>query len=89
MAYIWDLFVFTTLFFIAFLSDAAYAYYTVAVVEKRAVFAANMSAAIHFISICSIFSYTRDVKHAIPILLGSWFGCWYIVRKNKLKEHIL
>lgn len=77
--------IFVGLFVATFLSDAAYAYYTVAVVEKRATMAANMTFIIHLITICSVFSYTKDSKHAIPILLGAWCGCWFIVKKTAKK----
>lgn len=66
-----------------FIVDAMYAYYTLAVTQRRAISAATTGALMHFLLALGVLSYVQNYLYIIPIAIGSWLGTFYIVSKDK------
>jgi hypothetical protein len=63
--------------------DGMYAYYTLAVVKRRALAAASTSFIMHFILAAGVFSYTKNFIYVIPLALGSFVGTYLVTRFSK------
>jgi hypothetical protein len=61
--------------------DGMYAYYTVAVSDKKAFRAATTGAAMHFLLAIGVLSYVQNYLYIIPLALGSWIGTYFVVKK--------
>jgi hypothetical protein len=69
--------------FIAYLLiDAMYAYYTIAVVEKRPVMSASVGAVMHFLIAFGILNYVQNYLYVIPLAFGSWLGTYLVVKRS-------
>ena len=66
-----------------FIADSFYAYYTLFVVQYRAVMAATTGALIHFLLAFGVLSYTQNYLYVIPIVIGSWIGTYVVVKSSK------
>lgn len=66
------------------LVDGMYAYYTIAVVEKKPLLSANIGALMHFIIAFGIINYVNNFLYVIPIALGSWIGTYLVVKRNSV-----
>ncbi|MBX9906953.1 hypothetical protein K2X96_03580 [Patescibacteria group bacterium] len=72
------------LVFVAYLVvDAMYAYYTIAVMDKRPVRAATVGSLMHFLIALGVLSYVQNYLYIIPLALGSWVGTFLVVRRFK------
>lgn len=60
--------------------DGLYAYYTLAVVKRRALAAASTSLFMHFILAAGVFSYTKNFAYVIPLALGSFVGTYLVTK---------
>lgn len=73
--------------FAAFLAvDALYALYTLAVTERRAVRAANLSAVMYFLLAAGVIAYTTNPLYVLPAAAGSWAGTWLAVSWPDLRQ---
>lgn len=63
------------------LVDGMYAYYTLAVVKRKALTAASISFVMHFILAAGVLSYTQNFWYVFPMACGSFIGT-YLVTKN-------
>lgn len=68
-----------------FIADALYAHYTLSVAERKAISAANTGALLHFMLALGVLSYVENYLYIIPIAIGSWFGTYILVARNKRK----
>ena len=68
-----------------FIADALYAHYTLSVAERKAVSAANTGALLHFMLALGVLSYVENYLYIIPIAIGSWFGTYILITRNKGK----
>lgn len=66
-----------------FIVDAMYAYYTLAVTQRKAVTAETTGALMHFLLALGVLSYIQNYLYIIPIAIGSWLGTYYIVSKER------
>lgn len=66
-----------------FIVDAMYAHYTLSVAELKAIPAANTGALMHFLLAVGVLSYVQNYLYIIPIAIGSWFGTYAIVKREK------
>lgn len=67
-----------------FAIDWLVAYYTVAVIEKRAWMASHSGASIYLLTSYGVISYTQNYWYILFIVLGSWLGTFVFVnRSNK------
>jgi hypothetical protein len=64
------------------ITDALYAYYTLAVAEHKALRAANTGALLHFLIALGVLSYVENYLYIIPIAIGSWVGTYLLVNKD-------
>lgn len=71
-----------------FIVDAMYAYYTLSVAELKAVSAANTGALMHFLLALGVLSYVQNYLYIIPIAIGSWFGTYMIIEKEKKNREV-
>ena len=70
--------------FVAYIAvDGMYAYYTLAVAEKRPLRAATTGALMHFLIAVGVLSYVQNYFYIIPLALGSWIGTFLVVRHFK------
>ncbi len=69
-----------------FIADALYAYYTLAVAERRAVRAASTGALLHFLLALGVLSYVENYLYIVPIAIGSWLGTYVLVKSEKIKR---
>lgn len=71
-----------------FVIDAMYAYYTLSVARLNALAAANIGALMYFLVALGVLSYVENYLYILPIAIGSWFGTFYIIKKEKAnKKH--
>ena len=75
--------VFVTYVFI----DGMYAYYTIAVTNKKPFSSATIGALMHFLIAFGVLNYIQNYLYIIPIALGSWVGTYIIVSRD-LKSKI-
>lgn len=68
-----------------FLIDAMYAYYTLAVVDKKPFVAASVGATMHLLIAFGVLNYVQNYLYIIPIVFGSWFGTFYVVKRDSKK----
>ena len=66
-----------------FVVDAMYAYYTLSVSRLNALASANTGALMHFLLALGVLSYVGNYLYIVPIAVGSWFGTFYIIKKEK------
>lgn len=72
--------------FVAYLLlDTMYVKYTLAVVDKKPVVAANFGSLMYILMAFGVFNYTHNFLYVIPIGLGSWLGTYIIVRHERNK----
>lgn len=65
------------------LVDAMYARYTIEIVNENATRAATIGALMHVLLAYGVLSYTQNALYIIAIVIGSWIGTYYVVRKAK------
>ena len=73
------------------LVDGMYAYYTLAVVDKRPFVSATIGALIHFLIALGVLSYIQNYLYIIPLAMGSWIGTFLVIKKypgSKVKDCI-
>jgi len=63
--------------------DSLYAYYTLFVVQSRAVKAATTGAFMHFLLALGVLGYVQNYLYIIPIAIGSWVGTYAVVKYSK------
>ena len=63
------------------LIDGMYAYYTLAVVDRKPVVSATIGALMHFLIAFWVLSYVQNYFYVIPLALGSWVGTFLIVKR--------
>lgn len=63
-----------------FVVDALYAYYTLSVTKHQAARAATAGAAMYFLLAVGVISYMQNYLYLIPLVLGSWFGTYAVVK---------
>lgn len=73
------------IFIAYFLIDAMYAYYTLAVVDKKPLVAASVGATMHSLIAFGVLNYVQNYLYIIPIVFGSWFGTFYVVKRDSKK----
>lgn len=62
--------------------DGLYAWYTIAVVERKALSTATIGAGMHILLAVGVLSYTENWRYLVPMVIGSWIGT-YVVTKYK------
>jgi hypothetical protein len=71
-----------TIVFIAYIAvDGMYAYYTLAIAEKRPLQAATIGSLMHFLIALGVLSYVQNYLYVIPLAIGSWIGTYVVVRR--------
>ena len=73
-----------------FIVDALYAKYTFLVTKKKPIGAATTGAAMHFLIAFGVLSYVQNPLYIFPIVIGSWFGTYVVVKReyHKTKKFI-
>jgi hypothetical protein len=66
--------------------DALYAYYTLAVTQKKPFVSATVGASMHFLIAFGVLNYTENYLYVIPIALGSWVGTFCVVTYDLKKR---
>lgn len=87
---LWREFSFVTaavIFFLYILIDGLYAYYTMAVTEKRPMRAAMTASTLHLLLAIGVLSYVDNYLYVMPLVAGSWIGTFIMVRRSKSKSH--
>jgi hypothetical protein len=74
------------LFFAALALDAVFALYTIYVIKKRALAAANMSLLTYLLGAAGIVSYVNNKWYIIPLSLGAFAGSYIIVKHESNKN---
>lgn len=78
-----DIFLAIMVFVVYLITDALYAKYTLDVANYNPIRAANTGALIHFFLAFGVISYTQNWLYIFPLALGSWFGTYLLVKKEK------
>ncbi|HXK37713.1 MAG TPA: hypothetical protein VJ579_01440 [Candidatus Paceibacterota bacterium] len=81
-----DLKIAVTVFVAYMIVDAMYAYYTIAVTNKRPFASASVGALMHFLIAFGVLNYVQNYLYIVPLAIGSWIGTYLVVRhdlKNK------
>ncbi len=76
------------IFILYILIDGMYAYYTMAVTEKRPMRAAMTASTLHLLLAIGVLSYVDNYLYIIPLIAGSWIGTYIMVKKSKSGLHI-
>lgn len=71
------------LFIAYFVYDYLYAKWVIAVAQKHAVIAANLSVGIYLIGAWGTILYVSNPWFLIPIVLGAWLGTYTAIRYKK------
>jgi hypothetical protein len=70
------------LFFASILLDAVFALYTLAVVKKNAMAAANLTVLTYMLEAAGIVSYVKNLWYLIPVAAGAFVGTYFIVKRE-------
>ena len=66
------------------LIDGMYAYYTLAVANKKPFVSAITGSLMHFLIAFGILNYVQNYLYIIPIAIGSFIGTYLIVKKESI-----
>jgi hypothetical protein len=69
-----------------FVLDILWAWYMLAVTERRAAASANVCGAIYVLSALGVMSYAGNWLYLLPLALGSWSGTYLIVSHERRKK---
>jgi hypothetical protein len=72
-----------TVFVAYVLVDAMYAYYTIAVTQRRPIASASVGAMMHFFIAFGVLNYVQNYLYIIPLALGSWVGTYLVVEHDR------
>ena len=72
-----------TIFVGYFAVDWLVAYYTMAVVRKRALMASHSGAGIYLLTSYGVINYTHNWWYIVFVVLGAWLGTYVYVRYTK------
>ncbi len=75
-----DISVVILVFFSYILIDGLYAYYTLAVVDKKPIKSAFVGSFMHFIIAFGVINYVKNYLYVIPLALGSFVGTYFVVK---------
>jgi len=62
--------------------DAMYAYYTLSIQQLRPTRAATVGSLMHIILAFGVLSYVGNFLYVIPIVIGSWIGTYFVVKRE-------
>lgn len=65
------------------ITDALYAKYTLDVANYNEYKAATIGSLIHFFIAFGVISYTENWLYIFPLAVGSWFGTFWVVRRER------
>lgn len=68
------------------LVDGMYAYYTLAVAEKKPFQSATVGALMHFLLAVGVLSYVQNYLYILPLAAGSWVGTYIVVLRSQKKH---
>lgn len=68
-------------FLVYVIVDGMYAYYTLAVSQKKPVMSATTGSLMHFLLAFGVISYVQNYLYLIPLAIGSWIGTYIVVKK--------
>ena len=66
--------------------DGLYAKYTLEVVSLRPMRSASIGAFMHLLLAFGVINYTSNWLYVIPVVIGSWIGTYFVVRREKGKK---
>ncbi len=67
--------------FVAYMvTDALYAYYTLAITRKQPIVAASVGSGMHFLIAFGVLQYVQNYLYIVPLAIGSWIGTYVVVR---------
>lgn len=75
------------IFIVYIILDGMYAYYTLAVSERKPFHAATSGAIMHFLLAVGVLSYVQNYLYVIPLALGSWVGTYIVVRGSSRTQN--
>ena len=81
----WSSFSFVTaiiIFIVYILIDGMYAYYTLAVAEKRPVVSATTGSLMHFLIAFGVLNYVQNFLYLIPLAIGSLIGTYLVIARD-------
>jgi len=68
--------------------DGAWAYYTIAVQERKALRAATLGSVMYFLLALGVLNYVHNYLYLVPLALGSWLGTYIVVKNNVRMESV-
>lgn len=75
------------LVFLAYCStDWLFTIYTLSIVERKKLIAANVSAGIFLIGAFGVIHYVGDWRYVFPMVLGGWVGTYLSVWHQEYKD---
>lgn len=66
--------------------DGLYAKYTLEVVALRPARSATIGASMHLLLAYGVINYTENWLYVFPLIVGSWVGTFYVVKKEREKS---
>ena len=76
------------LVFLAYCSiDGLFTVYTIAIVERKKLRAANVGAGIYLLGAFGVINYVGDWRYVAPMCLGGWVGTYLSVWYEEWKKH--
>ena len=75
------------LLFVAYCAiDWLFTIYTISIVARRGLRAANVGVGIYLLNAYGILNYVTDWRYLIPLAAGSWVGTYFSVWHEKYKD---
>ena len=75
------------LIFLAYCSiDWLWTIYTISIIARRGIRAANVGIGIYLLSAFGVLNYVEDWRYLIPLAIGSWFGTYLSVKHEIYKD---
>ena len=71
---------------IYFFFDILYSWFIISVQKLKPTLSASISSAMYIISAVGVLKYTENPLYVIPIAIGSFFGTYLFIRKEKIKS---
>lgn len=66
--------------------DGLYAKYTLEVVSLKPYQSATIGSLMHFLLAFGVINYTENWLYIFPVVVGSWFGTYFMVKFEKNKK---
>jgi len=68
--------------------DWLFTIYTLSIVKRRPLIAANVGVGLYILSAFGVINYVSDWRYVIPMCIGGWIGTFFSVSRERNKDDL-